>query len=61
MTNQNNNPSNTTQAQGGVRPMKVVVDEHGHEWLCDKNVDSDSSYASQGCWRTDQMAFDRNF
>ena len=44
----------------GARPMKVVVDSHGNEWLCDKNVSDSTDYAAQGCWRTDMMAFGRN-
>lgn len=51
---------NTDVTSGGARPMKVFVDSHGNEWLCDHNVDPNSSFASQGCWRTDEMAFDRN-
>lgn len=47
--------------KGGARSMKVFIDREGNEWLCDKNVDPNGSFANQGCWRTDQMAFDRNF
>jgi hypothetical protein len=47
-------------AYSGARPMVVHVDSSGTEWLCDKNVNSDSNYAQQGCWRTDMMAFNRN-
>ncbi|MBD3169224.1 MAG: hypothetical protein GF307_07050 [candidate division Zixibacteria bacterium] len=44
----------------GARPMKAVIDEHGNEWLCDDNVNTVMDYAGQGCWRTDEMAFNRN-
>lgn len=53
--------SNTEITKGGARPMKVFVDNNGNEWICDKNVNLDKSLAGQSCWRTDQMAFDRNF
>ena len=53
--------NNTEMHTGGARPMKVFIDSNGNEWLCDKNVDPNGSFAGQGCWRTDQMAFDRNF
>ena len=61
MTTQKNNSSNIEISTGGARPMKVFVDSHGNEWLCDKSADPNSSFAAQGCWRTDEMAFDRNF
>ena len=60
MTNHKNN-DNTVMTKGGARPMKVHVDSHGNEWLCDKDVDVNGNLARQGCWRTDQTAFDRNF
>ena len=56
-----NNEGQINVAKGGARPMKVYIDSNGNEWLCDKNVDPNGDFASQGCWRTDQMAFDRNF
>jgi streptogramin lyase len=55
------NTNQIAAPSGGARPMKVFVDNHGNEWLCDKDVDANGSFATQGCWRTDQMAFDRNF
>lgn len=61
MNNHKNDNHGKITTMGGARPMKVVVDDQGFEWLCDKNVDSNGSFAGQGCWRTDQMAFDRNF
>lgn len=61
MTTQKQDFESTGRSRGGARPMKTFVDSQGNEWLCDKNVDPDGSFASQGCWRTDQMAFDRNF
>jgi hypothetical protein len=56
--NHRNDPELTS---GGARPMKVFVDQHGNEWLCDAHVDPNGNFSGQGCWRTDQMAFDRNF
>jgi hypothetical protein len=44
----------------GARPMRVFIDSHGHEWLCDKSVSDKKSFEAQGCWRTDMMAFGRN-
>lgn len=61
MSNRNNNIQTTDLTTGGARPMKVFVDSQGNEWLCDAHVDPNGNFASQGCWRTDQMAFDRNF
>ena len=61
MSNHHNTSDVMEPARGGARPMKVFVDSNGNEWLCDKDIDSSGSFASQGCWRTDQMAFDRNF
>lgn len=61
MTTQNNNQNNAELTKGGARPMKVFVDSHGYEWLCDKDADPKGSFEAQGCWRTDMMAFDRNF
>ncbi len=60
MSKHSNNANQTEVAVGGARPMKVFVDSHGNEWLCDKDVDANSNFAAQGCWRTDQMPFDRN-
>ncbi|MFH2035242.1 MAG: hypothetical protein ABIJ45_02470 [Candidatus Zixiibacteriota bacterium] len=47
--------------KGGARPMKVFIDDEGYEWLCDKNIDPNGSFEGQGCWRTDQIVFDRSF
>lgn len=60
MSNQYNDNS-VGLTTGGARPMRIFVDSHGNEWLCDKETNANGSFASQGCWRTDQMAFDRNF
>jgi streptogramin lyase len=57
-TQKNHNSSIVTSA--GARPMRIFVDSQGNEWLCDKNVSADKDFASQGCWRTDMMAFGRN-
>jgi len=61
MNNHKNNNQSGMSAKGGARPMKVVIDNQGYEWLRDKHVDDSGSFAGQGCWRTDQMSFDRNF
>lgn len=61
MTNHKHAFESTELSTGGARPMKVFVDRHGNEWLCDKNADPSGDFAAQGCWRTDDMAFDRNF
>lgn len=61
MTRHDAHFNSTEISRGGARPMKVFVDAHGNEWLCDHNVDSNADFAAQGCWRTDEMAFDRNF
>ena len=61
MVTQKNSSNSTLLHTGGARPMKVFVDKNGNEWICDKSVDPSSGFAAQGCWRTDQMAFDRNF
>lgn len=44
----------------GARPLKVHVDGNGDWWLCDKHVDAGGDFAGAGCWRYDEMAFDRN-
>ena len=51
---------NNHEHSGGARPMAVHVDSSGHWWLCDKHVQTGQDFESQGCWRYDQMAFDRN-
>jgi len=61
MSNHENNEQIITNTKGGARPMKILIDKNGNEWLCDKNVNESGDLASQGCWRTDQMSFDRNF
>lgn len=43
-----------------ARPMKVVVDDDGCNWLCDSNIDESSDLAQQGCWRCSDMAFTRD-
>ncbi|MFZ5981879.1 MAG: hypothetical protein ACOYVF_14760 [Candidatus Zixiibacteriota bacterium] len=45
---------------GGARPLMTFIDSNGHEWLCDKHVDSDKDFSAQGCWRIDLMPFNRN-
>jgi len=61
MTKHSHTFDSTELTTGGARPMKVYVDHHGNEWLCDKDADPNGDFAAQGCWRTDTMAFDRNF
>ncbi|MFH2050433.1 MAG: hypothetical protein ABIJ12_13435 [bacterium] len=40
--------------------MKTHIDHNGYEWLCDASVNPKEDFSSQGCWRTDMMAFNRN-
>ncbi len=47
-------------AHEAARPMKVVVDESGCNWLCDSDVDAKGDLKAQGCWRCSEMAFTRN-
>jgi len=61
MTTQHTDFDQVSLTKGGARPMKVFVDSNGNEWICDKSVDPSDSFGAQGCWRTDEMAFDRNF
>ena len=61
MNTQHTENENVGTTHGGSRPMKVFVDSQGSEWICDNTVDPSGSFDSQGCWRTDQMPFDRNF
>lgn len=44
----------------GARPMKVVIDNRGNWWLCDKNTSLNKDLKAQGCWRCQDMAFTRN-
>jgi hypothetical protein len=44
----------------GARGMKTFKDANGNVWLCDRGVDPNKDFESQGCWRIDQMPFDRN-
>lgn len=43
-----------------ARPMKVIVDGEGCNWLCDANVDESKDLESQGCWRCSEVAFTRH-
>jgi hypothetical protein len=43
-----------------ARPMKVIIDDKGTPWLCDKGVDPEGSLAEQGCWNCGEIAFTRN-
>jgi hypothetical protein len=52
--------NNNAKAHGGARPMKTFIDGQGTEWLCDAHVNPNQDFTSQGCWRTDMMAFNRN-
>ena len=47
-------------ALGGARPMKAHIDSNGNEWLCDAGIDPKEGLAQQGCWRVDEMQFNRN-
>jgi streptogramin lyase len=43
-----------------ARPMKVVSDQDGAKWICDKSVDENKNLEAQGCWRCGDLAFTRN-
>jgi len=60
--NSNNHTRNFdgVATSAGARPMKAFVDNNGTEWLCDASVNPKGDFSSQGCWRTDMMAFNRN-
>lgn len=44
----------------GARPMQVFLDKDGCMWLCDKDIDQDRPFESQGCWRCKDVTFTRN-
>jgi hypothetical protein len=43
-----------------ARPMKVVADNMGTRWLCDKEVDERKDLRKQGCWQCGELAFTRD-
>jgi hypothetical protein len=43
-----------------ARPMKVVVAKDGGTWLCDAGVDQGRDLKGQGCWRCEDLPFNRN-
>ena len=59
MSNQNEKTVGSGIIRPGARPMSIHIDDQGNEWLCDKHING-GDFASQGCWRTDRMAFNRN-
>lgn len=59
MTKNNQNIGNGV-SYSGARGMKTFKDANGYLWLCDRNTDPNRDFEAQGCWRVDQMAFDRN-
>jgi len=48
-------------AYSGARPLKVITDSQGNQWLCDAHIDDNTDPKAQGCWRLDEMPFDRNY
>jgi hypothetical protein len=44
----------------GARPLRVVRDQAGEPWLCDRDVDASKDLESQGCWRCRDLAFTAN-
>ena len=40
-----------TDISRGSQPLKVVADEEGNPWICDRDVDSSKDLAAQGCWQ----------
>ena len=43
----------------GGRHMKMVKDDSGCWWLCDKEADPGKDLAKQGCWSCDKVIFTR--
>ena len=43
-----------------ARPMKVVKDQDGELWLCDKGVDPNKDLREQECWNCREMPFTRD-
>ncbi len=43
-----------------ARPMVIVADSKGDQWLCDKGVDQKKDLRIQGCWNCGELAFTRN-
>ena len=48
------------EAHHAARPMKVVADEAGTRWICDKEVDERRDLRQQGCWKCGELAFTRD-
>ena len=42
-----------------ARPMKVLVDDDGVMYLCDKDIDPDKPLKEQACWTCDKVVFTR--
>lgn len=42
-----------------ARPMKVLVDDDGVMYLCDKDIDPDKPLKEQACWTCDKVLFTR--
>jgi len=51
---------NEARTHHAARPMKVVADEAGTRWLCDKMVDERRDLRKQGCWKCGELPFTRN-
>lgn len=65
MSTTNNSESTVTTNEAtsphkAERPMKVIIDGNGCNWLCDAEVDESSDLSQQGCWRCSEMAFTRS-
>ena len=45
-----------------ARPRKIVVDNQGYPWLCDRNVNPEKNPQEQGCWACEgtEMPFARD-
>jgi len=43
----------------GGRHMKMVKDNGGNWWLCDKTADPKKDLFTQGCWGCDEVIFTR--
>jgi G:T-mismatch repair DNA endonuclease (very short patch repair protein) len=40
-----------------ARPMKVIPDNRGEYWICDRVADRDADLRAQGCWPCGELAF----
>jgi len=46
-------------AYRAARPMKVITDETGNTWICDKESVGDDNVPDQSCWECGSLNFTR--